>query len=168
MIRRAEAKDAKIVHVFNINLQKEMASLFKKTPDLKQFAKTQLINPKTYSVSDVKEWISGMHGKSDESLDNMWYVAEFEGTVIGFIYGEIIQSKTSIVNRTGHLDALYIAKSYRKNGYATKLINEIMQWFKLKKIKYIDISVDFPNKKVQNLYEKLGFVKTTYIYNKKI
>jgi ribosomal protein S18 acetylase RimI-like enzyme len=159
-IRRAEAKDAEQVRAMSTALEEAMYELHK---NKKQtiFAQKPSIARK-YSVKDHAEWFAGMVGKNDEELTHMWYVLEVDGKVVGYTNGQ--PEKGNV----GHLDSLYILKAYRGKGYATVMVKKMKAWFKLKKVKFIDISVDGPNKPAQKLYEKLGFVKKTYIYGLKV
>jgi ribosomal protein S18 acetylase RimI-like enzyme len=159
-IRRAEAKDAEQVRLMSIALEEAMFDLFKKKKQT-VFANKPVIASK-HSVKDHAEWFGGMVGKPDEVLTHMWYVLEVDGKVVGYINGQ--PEKGNV----GHLDSLYILKQYRGKGYAVAMVKKMKKWFQLKKVKFIDISVDGPNKPAQKLYEKLGFVKTTYTYGLKI
>ncbi|MBT3582254.1 GNAT family N-acetyltransferase [Candidatus Woesearchaeota archaeon] len=159
-IRRAEPKDAKQVRQMSIDLEEAMFDLHKKNKQT-IFAQKPVIASK-HSVKDHAEWFAGMDGKKDIDLTHMWYVLEVDGNVVGYINGQLEKENV------GHLDSLYILKSYRGKGYATAMVKKIKKWFKLKKVKFIDISVDAPNKPAQKLYEKLGFVKKTHIYGLKV
>ena len=159
-IRRAEARDAEQVRAMSIALEEAMFDLFKKKQQI-IFAQKPVIASK-HSIKDHENWFSGTVGKNDVDLTHMWYVLEVDGNVVGYINGQIEKGNV------GHLDSLYILKTYRSKGYASKMVKKMQKWFKLKKVKFIDISVDAPNKPAQKLYEKLGFVRKTYLYGLKV
>ena len=59
-------------------------------------------------------------------------------------------------NARGYLiDGLYVEEEYRKNGIATKLIENALTI--VKDVDFIDINVMAHNKDAINLYKKFGF-----------
>jgi ribosomal protein S18 acetylase RimI-like enzyme len=159
-IRRPTAKDAKIVRKMSGDLERAMATLFKKN-SMPAFAEKPTIEER-FSIKEHAEWFAGINGK-DIDLDHMWYVLEVDGVVGGYIYAKVTKK-----NYEGHLDSLYIMKEYRGKGYAIDMVKKVLKWFKLKSVKFVEISVDYPNLPAKKLYEKLGFVITTYHYSKKL
>jgi ribosomal protein S18 acetylase RimI-like enzyme len=159
-IRRPTAKDAKIVRKMSGDLERAMAALFK-NQGMPDFAKEPAIEAR-FSTKTHAKWFAGITGK-DIDLDHLWCVLEVDGNVGGYIYAKVVEK-----NSKGHLDSLYILKEYRGNGYAIELVKHVIKWFKSKKVRFVDISVDAPNHPAKKLYEKLGFVCTSYHYNKKL
>ena len=155
-IRRAEVRDAKAVHGYNIALQQEMHDLFK-VSDLTEFAPAQLCDETAHSVSDFKKWIGDMAGKDDFKLDRIWYVAEIDSNVVGEVYAEIKVSKGMQFKTYGYIDSLFVEPKYRKNGIGSKLVEQILIWLKSKEVSYISLDVDVVNKPANRLYAKYGF-----------
>ena len=55
------------------------------------------------------------------------------------------------------IDALYVEKSYRNKGIATKLIEYAISWIKDRNCESIDVSVIVANTNAKKIYEKFGF-----------
>ena len=59
--------------------------------------------------------------------------------------------------RGGIILDLAVDKKYRNNGVATKLRDKGYEWFKLKKISYVQIRYDPKNKLAEKIYKNWGF-----------
>jgi GNAT superfamily N-acetyltransferase len=160
-IRRANEKDAKTVHDFEIALQKETHDLYKNSK-FKEFAKLELRDIKKYTTKDYVKWLASTKNKTDVELTKIWYVAEESGKIVGDIYAEIRCDEGMLVKDRGYIDSLYILKNHRKKGYAKKLLAAILTWFKKKKIKHLYLNVDLINAPAEKLYKKFGFKPCKY------
>lgn len=61
------------------------------------------------------------------------------------------------IKKYGFIDEIFIEEKYRGQKIGTKLMAELMGWFKLKKIKYVEFGVNSENKGAVRFYQKLGF-----------
>ena len=76
---------------------------------------------------------------------------ELIGYSIGIIYD--FQNPKKI----GHIKEFFITKDYRGKGLSSRLMKEMINWFKSKGIKYISLEVFGKNKEVIKIYENFGF-----------
>ncbi|UTC62973.1 GNAT family N-acetyltransferase [Treponema sp. OMZ 787] len=87
--------------------------------------------------------------------DDLCYVAEVEGKVVGAVW-------TRIINDYGHVDdktpslSISLLKEYRNLGIGTELIKQILLTLKEKEYKQVSLSVQKINYAVR-MYKKLGF-----------
>lgn len=99
---------------------------------------------------DLQIYISDF-GKKDD----ICYVAEVEGKVVGAVW-------TRIINDYGHIDdetpslSISILKEYRNLGIGTKLMKQIILALKEKGYKQVSLSVQKVNNAVR-MYKKVGF-----------
>lgn len=87
--------------------------------------------------------------------DDICYVAEFDGKVVGAVW-------TRIINDYGHIDdetpslSISVLKEYRKLGIGTALVKKILLVLKNCGYKQVSLSVQKANYAVK-MYEKVGF-----------
>ena len=99
---------------------------------------------------DLQIYISDF-GKKDD----ICYVAEVEGNVVGAVW-------TRIINDYGHIDdetpslSISLLKEYRNLGIGTKLMKQIILALKEKGYKQVSLSVQKVNNSVR-MYKKVGF-----------
>ncbi|EGL35929.1 acetyltransferase, GNAT family [Parvimonas sp. oral taxon 110 str. F0139] len=99
---------------------------------------------------DLQIYISDF-GKKDD----ICYVAEVEGKVVGVVW-------TRIINDYGHIDdetpslLISLLKDYRNLGIGTKLMKQIILVLKEKGYKQVSLSVQKVNNAVR-MYKKVGF-----------
>ncbi len=85
-------------------------------------------------------------------------VAEGDGKVIGRIVGVVLEASSYIMpEKIGNIDDTFIKEDYRYKKIGEKLLNELLEWFKEKKIKHIELSVDARNKIGIKAWRKFGF-----------
>jgi ribosomal protein S18 acetylase RimI-like enzyme len=104
--------------------------------DLHQCNKRNL--PLYYSVFD--------YGRIILSPDNLVYVAETNGKIVGYIYAKMEESKNNI-----HIYSFAIDKQFRRRKIGTLLIEEI------KKLKTMSLYVHIENKNAIAFYKGNGF-----------
>lgn len=87
--------------------------------------------------------------------DDVCYVAEVDGRVVGAVW-------TRIINDYGHVDdttpslSISLLKEYRNLGIGTELMKQILLTWKEREYKQVSLSVQKINYAV-NMYEKIGF-----------
>lgn len=87
--------------------------------------------------------------------DDVCYVAEVDGGVVGAVW-------TRIINDYGHVDdttpslSISLLKEYRNLGIGTELMKQILLTLKEREYKQVSLSVQKINYAV-NMYEKIGF-----------
>ena len=91
----------------------------------------------------------------EEELKNIlatYLVAKINNKVIGYIGMWFVMDECHITN-------IAVLSEYRKQGIASKLINEMLKLCKEHQTTYIMLEVRASNLPAQNLYSKFGFVE---------
>ena len=100
--------------------------------------------------SDLQIYISDF-GKKDD----ICYVAEVEGKVVGAVWTRILNDYGYIDDETPSL-SISILKEYRNLGIGTELMKQIILALKEKGYKQVSLSVQKVNNAVR-MYKKVGF-----------
>lgn len=94
---------------------------------------------------------------------NIILVVEFLNTIIGYLYGYIMDDGDTVINKVAKTDALFIEEDYRHLGIATSLINEFKKIVEEENVKYIEVNVCNDNKNAINIYKNNNFNETKSI-----
>ena len=121
----------------------------------------------TLLIQDEKKY--NENTKDDYKLDN-WYpnlidkdnnqlfIAVYNNEIVGYAYVKIITSSDSPeIYTEASISGIYVKENYRRQGIATKLINEAKKWCINKGVSYLKLNVLEGNRIALNLYKKLGF-----------
>ena len=100
--------------------------------------------------------VDGWYQKYINDDNRVILVYEMDSKIVGYLYGYIEVTPVNIRNEA-FLDALYVEESFRKNGIATELINDFINWVKMKDAISIEVGVLLRNNKAINLYLKNKF-----------
>lgn len=103
-----------------------------------------------YTVDEVKERLS----KSDNGV----FVAEKEGSVVGYVFCDVIRE--GAVN-TLYIDDLCVDPSARKMGIARILMDKAKEYAKEKNCAYLMLNVWEFNENAVRFYENYGFETRT-------
>ena len=121
IIRKAELKDANIVNNFLTKLIK----------DEKKYDTN--INDNFVVHTFYENFI--------EDEQNCCLIAEYNGKIIGYLYGFVQNNGNIYINIITQLDAMFADNEYRKLGIGNALIGEFKKWSKEKNAKYIELKV---------------------------
>ena len=113
-------------------------------------------NPEEFKVTEEQEREFMRNFLEDNDQD--WFVAEYEGQVVG-------QCSVGLIRRTERCRhraevTFVILKKYCGMGIGGKLMQQCINWCKDKNVTQIELSVVADNKQAINMYESFGF-KTT-------
>jgi ribosomal protein S18 acetylase RimI-like enzyme len=143
-----------------------------KEEDLKEYLKLKAEESKEYKIiigEEIKippiNKLTKEFNEFVESPNLIIFVVEENKKLIAYINSKIHKSFWS---KRGYIDDLFVLKTYRKKGVATKLINEFIKFLEDKKINELQLSVSIKNKKAIELYEKLGFEIISKTMRKKL
>ena len=94
--------------------------------------------------------------------DGVFYVVTDQDVTIGFVAGTIKKPTQEellelVPSTRGRITELYICPSYRKQGIATRLIQEAEKHFVQRGCDVVRIEVFVPNQEAHRLYKKLGY-----------
>lgn len=85
-------------------------------------------------------------------------VAEQNGTLVGYFRGSVEAApEYALPAKIGVVYDIFVEKPYRRQGLGVGLFNEAMNWFRAKKVKNVELSVDARNKSAVAFWKKLGF-----------
>ncbi len=118
----------------------------------------------------------------DENIDSNFVVNDFyrnvikddrnyllcyieNDVIVGYIYVKYIKTDEE---EKYSLDALYVEENNRRQGIASKLIQEALNTIKSTDINCVEVNALFDNKKAINLYKKYGFNEFKVIFRQKI
>ena len=130
---------------------------------------TELVMSERKYDSNVKETykVNNYFTRMYNSDNNALICAVIDNNIVGFIYGFLKYEKGDFVKESvGFIDALYVKDEHRKQGIATKLIEEFYKWCDLKEIKYLEIGSFIQNEVAYEFYKKLGFEVATHYMRK--
>ena len=139
-----------------------ITSLYKQLYDTEKAFDDNLIND--YIIDDKQ--LKSIR-KKIKSRKEIFLVAEMDQKIVGVIDGYIIDS-IHYKEKVSFLEHLCVDKKYRKKRIATELIQEFSNKSKEKGAMYIKLYAFEKNSNAIKLYNKLGFVESTILYNKKI
>ena len=102
----------------------------------------------------------------DRINNNLIFVAEINGKIVGYLAGNILEEISYSVETFAELDNMYIDTNYRGYGIGSKLINEFKNYCKNIGIENIKVTAYSENKQAINFYMKNGFqdYNTTLIF----
>ncbi len=88
----------------------------------------------------------------------VFFVAEVEGRIAGFVSGYVILRNPQLsVDRIGKVDNIFVDDEFRGLGIGTKLLEAFFQYCHGQAVEFIELSCDLANEKALKLYKKLGF-----------
>jgi ribosomal protein S18 acetylase RimI-like enzyme len=93
-----------------------------------------------------------------------YFVAEKNGKILGIIMGIDHVKLFNSPERGSTLWGLAVLQGEGRKGIGTLLIDHIIEHYQTKGANYIDLYVDYYNKRAINLYTKIGFRKIPRFY----
>lgn len=89
------------------------------------------------------------------------------GETVGMVavVEDSLSKRRTIPGKRIYLQDLKIKEAYRRKGYATRLLQYVMEWYEKKGIYEVTIAVDSENTIAKSLYKKLGFELLQYGYD---
>jgi predicted N-acetyltransferase YhbS len=86
-------------------------------------------------------------------------VAEVEGEVVGFIFGDVSGWEFGVPETVGWIDTIGIAPDYQKKGLATALARELIQSLKALGVKTIYTLVSWNDWDLLQFFHAMGFTR---------
>ncbi|MEM5836623.1 MAG: GNAT family N-acetyltransferase [Candidatus Aenigmatarchaeota archaeon] len=85
-------------------------------------------------------------------------VAVKKGKPIAIMLGSIRKSPSYLYEkRFGEIDVAFVEEKFRRKGIGRNLFEELLKWFKKRKIKLIEVLVDSKNEIGISAYKNYGF-----------
>lgn len=87
------------------------------------------------------------------------FVAEIDNKIVGYAVCWIAKRPPYLykVDKIGYISDVFVEDKYRMRGIGSALLGKVLEWFKNKNIKYVELSVLAKNEKAKKFYEKHGF-----------
>jgi ribosomal-protein-alanine N-acetyltransferase len=89
---------------------------------------------------------------------NGFLIAKMNDQIVGYVIGVIEKNIGTIVS-------IAVKKDYRRKGIGKKLLDYIIEYFKLKNISIINLQVRIDNYEAISFYENNGFKKVKILKN---
>lgn len=104
-----------------------------------------------------------------ESEDRLCLLAEEDTELTGLIVASI-KEPAPIFKRSRYakVHEIFVKPDHRSQGVASQLFEKMEEWAERKDCEAVELSVDRPNKKAINFYEKLGMEEVRKIMRKKL
>lgn len=140
-----------------------------KRRDLSSILKLQMDLSDYHKEIDFKYYKSGKEKKNHlkkrllkffakQRKNQKILVAKTDNKIIGFLNVGIHKSFSYCrEKRIGEIYQTYIDKKFRRKGIGKLLFREIFNWFKKRKIKFVEVQVDARNYIAISAYKKYGF-----------
>jgi len=84
-------------------------------------------------------------------------VAEVDGAVAGYVFGQVMQRPTLAEGDCGYVADLCVGASHRGNGIGRRLFYEIRAWFLRAGVNHLEVQVVRGNPASQAFWRKMGF-----------
>lgn len=143
-IRKASLKDLKTIYSLNVDLAKhelKFDSVRKKPQKKKSYS---------YGYVSLREKL--------KKRNYRFFIAEDQERPVGFIEGCIKKSPPFYkYSRRGEISPTFVKKEYRNKSIGKKLVKEMLSWFKLKGVRWIQLITHTKNINSINFWKKIGF-----------
>ena len=107
--------------------------------------------------------------KSFNSKDTKVLVVEIKDEIVGYAWINTYRlDYLKPKKKVGYINEFFLTEKVRGRGISTKLMAEIVQWFKYKKIRFVSLCAFSKNKSVIDIYKKFGFEPFSVYMRKKI
>lgn len=93
-----------------------------------------------------------------DSKESEAFIAISEGKVVGYLIAKIdLFPPIYVMEKYGDIYDLIVEASYRRRGIGSELLKLAIEWFRLQKIKRIEISVHPENSSGYSFWKEKGF-----------
>jgi ribosomal protein S18 acetylase RimI-like enzyme len=142
LIRNATANDSDVIVLFIRAMLQDMASVGGHD-----------VNPDETFWSRFLSTIV----ESIQEADRLYLLAEVSGTIVGYIEGKSARLYDVFApKKSFHISGVYVVPERRRQGIATMLVQEALQWAVGQECQEADLNVLLENQ-AKGFYEKLGF-----------
>ncbi len=118
---------------------------------------------------DIEEKLREFYSKNISSENTLLLVAEIDGEIVGFTLGKIQKYPPIFqIEEFGYLSDTFVKEEYRRKRIGEKLTHEMLEWFKSRGMKRVELSVDVRNKIGVSAWTKFGFEPFHYRMKKNL
>lgn len=149
-IRKASIKD--------IDMLVDMWKEFTKMHDKVVISKNCRIKPHVELKEDAPLRFRKFAIQQIKSRKGLVSIAEVNGRPAGYSLSLIKKNiQVYALDELGYIVDMYVEKKYQGLGISSKLKDEVINWFKKKKVKHISLRVYYDNEQARSIYETWGF-----------
>ena len=108
----------------------------------------------------TKEGETLLKQKVSDNLDDVngrVLVAELDGEIIGFAYGEILHRTDYSHGIVGSISTVYVDRKARRKGVGTLLVRRICEFFEKEDVEDVTLRYVVGNREAETFWRKLGF-----------
>lgn len=97
------------------------------------------------------------------------FVARDQKRIVGFLVAMIKKTKYFFKPLlVGKISRIFVEEDFRQKKIGEKLVEKAFEWFKKKKVKFVEVQCFIKNKNALNFWKKMGFVEFAKKLEKKI
>lgn len=106
---------------------------------------------------EVKKYFENLYKNKNNAL---FIAKDDKNNGIGYAYCKIITDDNGPqISQVALLDGLYVNEEYRKQGFATSLVQECKNWATIAGAKIFELNVISENQEALKLYENFNFIE---------
>lgn len=147
VIRKAKVKEVSIVVSFAVELLKYHAKF------------DPCYEPAKDSANVYLKYLRKCVFSSRKRL----FVADVDGNLVGYALGEVVYRPGIFrMKRIGFISDMFVVAKYRKMGIGKRFLDDLLRWFKLQKLTFVELQVHAKNEVGNKAWNKFGFQKYSY------
>lgn len=89
--------------------------------------------------------------------DGRMVVAEGEGGLVGFAYGEVAHREDYLPRSVGLLSIIYVEENHRMKGVGSLLVGELCRFFRSENVEDVTLRYALGNREAKGFWSGLGF-----------
>jgi ribosomal protein S18 acetylase RimI-like enzyme len=105
--------------------------------------------------------------KAINDKNSIILIALNEKEIIGYIKAEV-EEREPFLKKIGYIAEAYITPAFRRKNIGKKLFDEVVNWFREKKIEWLLVSTHVKDEVANNFWKKCGFEYFNSTYKIKI
>lgn len=108
--------------------------------------------------NDYQQYVIKWIYKYLKNSDALLLVSEYQNKIFGFVSAQIQYMPWYSIQRAGLIGPCYIMPSFRRQGIARKMIQQVEFWMSEKQMEYVDVIWDQGNRQAEQFWQSLGYV----------
>jgi GNAT superfamily N-acetyltransferase len=113
--------------------------------------------PRLMPNEAATEWFTDYLRDQLDNREAAVYVAVAEGTVVGYVFGQVLRRPTLAAGDCGYVADLCVAEGWRGQGMGRRLFEMLSDWFHRRGLRAIEVQVVRANPASQAFWRKMGF-----------
>ena len=114
-------------------------------------------DPRLTLSSGADAWFLGYLQGNLDNPNMAVYVAEAEGRVVGYTFGQIMQRPTLQSGDCGYIADLCVQDGWRRQGVGRQLHSRLRAWFTARGVTAVEVQVVRANPASQAFWRKMGY-----------